>query len=103
MVLIDSQDALVLFIHGSKALFGKARVQVALRVSLLQAFVLVDCLLSMVQPDLFKDELLELWNAETEKLEVKIELVDRFTCRLILFEMQPGHVGMLQSLLDCDP
>ena len=87
MGLIDSQDALVLFIHGSKAFFGKAGVQVALRVSLLQAFVLVDSLLPMVKPDLFKDELLELWNAETEKLEIKVELVDRFTCRLVLFEM----------------
>ena len=48
----------------------------------------------MVQLDLLKYELLVLRNLQTEKFEVKVEVLDWVSSWLVLFKVQSLHVGV---------
>ncbi len=69
-------------------------MQVPKRVLLLQLFILCSCIFTVVEFNLLKDELLILWDLETEQLEVKVEVLHRLPSGLIVLKMQSFHIGV---------
>lgn len=53
----------------------------------LDALVLLDRLLAVVQLNLLKDELLVLWNLQTKQFEVEIEVTNGLAYWLIILKM----------------
>lgn len=78
-------------------------VESTARVLLTILHVLERSLITMIQHDLVKHEVLEVLLAQRVLLEVKIECRNGVGCRLVLRIMQLLEVGMLQSLLHGDP
>jgi len=72
------------------------------RVHRLDALVLFDRLLAVVQLNLLEDELLVLGDLQTKQFEVEIEVTDGLACWLIILKMQPLHIGVSQSLVNRD-
>ena len=77
-------------------------MQHTMRVLSLITLVFGVCLVAVVKLDFFKDQLLVLRDLQTEKLEIKIEITDRVTSGLIVFEVKALHVGVSKSLINGD-
>ena len=91
-----------MLIHGAQALFWVARMQHTMGMCGLIPLVISRCFITVIQLDLFEDQLLVLWDLQTEKLEIKIEIADRVASWLIIFKVKSFHVRVRESLINRD-
>jgi len=75
-------------------------VQVALRVFCLVAFVLFFGFLTVVELNLFENKLLVLWDLEAEEFKIEVEVTNKLTSWLIIFEVKTFHVRVGEGLFD---
>ena len=77
-------------------------MQHTMRVIGLITLVFSVCIVAVVKLDFFEDQLFVLGDLQTEKLEIKIEITDRVTSGLIVFEVKALHVRVSKGLVNGD-